>query len=180
MSAVIFLHGASSAGKTVLASAIRATAEDGFLFLSLDHFRDSGALRPGSYQDWPAARDRFFEGFHHSIGAFARAGNDLIIEHILDDPRWFAQLRAELDGHHLLFVGVHTPLTVLNNREATRGDRPIGSAARDFERIHQGLTYDIEVAGDAPADLNALKILAALNADGPADRTRSAFFGPEA
>lgn len=164
MSRVIFLHGASSAGKTTLAQAIRAAAEDGFMHLSLDHFRDSGAVDRTHYRDWPAQRPAFFEGYHRAVCGFAKAGNDLIIEHILDDPNWLPQLQRGLARQQVLFVGLHTPLDVLNHREVVRGDRAIGSAAQDFANVHRGLRYDLELDGTAAPDLNALKVLAAMQA----------------
>jgi len=39
-------------------------------------------------------------------------------------------LAALLAGHDVFFVGIDCPLELLVEREATRGDRPIGSAAR--------------------------------------------------
>ena len=41
---IILLNGASSSGKTVLARALRDRIENPFWHLSIDHFRDSGAL----------------------------------------------------------------------------------------------------------------------------------------
>ncbi|MGY9050207.1 hypothetical protein P775_25285 [Puniceibacterium antarcticum] len=80
MTLILFLHGASSSGKSTLTRAIRASAGRPFLHLSLDHFRDSGALDPKAYPDWAAARPAVFDGMHRAMAAFAEAGNDLIVD----------------------------------------------------------------------------------------------------
>ncbi|WP_405108692.1 chloramphenicol phosphotransferase CPT family protein [Phaeobacter sp. BS52] len=60
MALILFLHGASSSGKSTLATALREQASRPFLHLSIDHLRDSGAWRPADYPDWPTARPAFF------------------------------------------------------------------------------------------------------------------------
>jgi chloramphenicol 3-O phosphotransferase len=51
----------------------------------------------------------------------------------------------------VLFVGLHVSIDELNRREKARGDRPAGSAASDYDAIHRGLRYDLEI--DAESDL---------------------------
>lgn len=165
MSQVIFLHGASSSGKSTLARALQDRIEKPFWHISIDHLRDSGVLpsrrfRAGEFR-WSAHRDAFFSGFHHSLRAYADAGNDLILEHILDTPGWLDTLRELLAAHDVFFVGVHCPLDLLIAREAARGDRPLGSAQQDFERIHIGKVYDLEVQSTDGSEANVEKILAA-------------------
>lgn len=162
MATIVFLHGASSSGKSALAAAIRAQAERPFLHLSIDHLRDSGAWNPALYTDWASARPAFFAGFHQAVAGFAKAGNDLILEHILDTEGWHGDLQTLLNGQDLLFVGLHTPLAQLAARETRRCDRPEGSAAADFANVHQGLSYDLTLDGTRPAAENATRVLAAL------------------
>ncbi|MGL5114678.1 MAG: phosphotransferase-like protein [Beijerinckiaceae bacterium] len=59
----------------------------------------------------------------------------------------------------MYFVGIHCRLDVLITREATRGDRPIGSAQADFQTVHIGKAYDIEVRSEDELDYNVDKIL---------------------
>ena len=173
MSTVIFLHGASSSGKSTLAAAIRKASVQPFVHLSLDHFRDSGAVNSSDYPDWTAARPTVFEGLHRSFSAFADAGCDMIIEHILDTEGWHAQLQKLLAAHDVLFVGVMTPVSVLRERETGRQNRPVGSAEHDATRVHQGLIYDLELDGTQPPDANAKRVLKALQIG---TKTRSSFF----
>jgi chloramphenicol 3-O phosphotransferase len=158
MASVIFLHGASSSGKSTLARAVQAELPRPFWHLSIDHFRDSGAWPMDRFQTsdlaWSAHRTRYFQGFHATLAAVVGAGNDLIIEHILDTPGWLDTLRGLLSPHDVLFVGIHCDLALLDTRERARGDRQIGSARRDQGRIHQGLRYDLELNGANPVAQN--------------------------
>lgn len=165
MAQIIFLHGASSSGKSTLARALEARIEKPFWHISIDHLRDSGVLpmtrfRSGEFP-WREKRPAFFDGFHRSLKAYADAGNDLILEHILDTDHWLGELQALLAGHDILFVGIHCPLDLLIEREAARADRPLGSARQDFETIHVGKRYDIELDTRDGTDANVEKVLAA-------------------
>ena len=166
MARVIFLHGASSAGKSTLARALQQALPDPWWHVSIDKLRDAGVLPLARFAtgefDWTAARAPFFDGFHASLGAYAAAGNDLILEHILDTPGWLADLTRILAEHDVLFVALHCPLEVLEAREAARGDRPVGSAAQDFRTIHTGLTYDLELQSLDVVDVNVTRVIAAL------------------
>lgn len=148
---ILFLHGPSSSGKSTLARAIRAASEQPWMHLSIDHLRDSKATQRGHFA---AGRSRFFDGFHRALAGFADAGNDLIVEHILDTDGWQSQLSDLFRSHQVLFVGVHTDLATLQAREIDRGDRPHGSAEQDFFQVHRGRTYDLTVSGtDNPKEV---------------------------
>ena len=169
---IIFLHGASSSGKSTIARGLQAQLPLPFWHISIDHLRDSGVLPTQRFKsgqfDWKAARAPFFDGFHRSLAAYASAGNNLVLEHILDTAGWMDQLVALFAPFDVFFVGVHCPLDELIRREALRGDRPIGSAAKDFESIHQGQVYDFEVHSDRDVAENVEGIVAAW-LDRPAD-----------
>ena len=165
MAQVIFLHGASSSGKSTIAKALQARIEKPFWHISIDHLRDSGVLpmnrfRSGEFA-WADARQAFFDGFHASLAAYADAGNNLILEHILDTNGWLEILCNLLERHDVFFVAVHCPLAVLIEREKRRGDRPAGSAKRDFETIHVGKLYDLELDAGDGVDANVDRLLAA-------------------
>jgi chloramphenicol 3-O phosphotransferase len=163
MSHIIFLHGASSSGKSTVAKELQSRIEIPFWHISIDHLRDSGVLPTARFKsgefDWREARSAFFNGFHASLAAYANAGNNLIIEHILDKDNWLEELRSHLTGHDVYFVGVHCSLSVLKSREAARADRPVGSAQADFETIHIGKAYDLEIQSEDGIDYNTELIL---------------------
>ena len=163
MAHVIFLHGASSSGKSTLAKALQARIEEPFWHVSIDHLRDAGVLPTSRFKSgdfrWSDSRAAFFEGFHTSLKAYADAGNNLILEHILDNDDWLPTLRGLLAGHDVFFAAVHCPLPLLIERESARGDRPLGSAKRDFETIHVGKTYDITLQSTAETEANVDSLL---------------------
>ncbi|MEO3388383.1 zeta toxin family protein [Mesorhizobium sp. CAU 1741] len=169
MAQIIFLHGASSSGKSTIAGILQAVVEKPFWHVSIDHLRDSGVVpmnrfRRGDFR-WSEARNAFFEGFHASLSAYADAGNNLILEHILDDEEWLPMLISRFAKHDVFFVGVHCPLEILMEREAARGDRPLGSAKQDYETIHVGKIYDLELDSTEEPQTNTTKLLAAWRSD---------------
>ena len=174
---IILLNGASSSGKTVLARALQDRIENSFWHLSIDHFRDSGVLPMAriARRDfrWSDLRGRFFAGFHATLAACAEAGNDLIVEHILDDEGWCETLIELLKPFNVYFIGVHCSLEELTRREVARGDRLLGSAARDFHSVHIGRCYDIEVQSEAGVTVNIPKLL-----DGWRSGCRQSDFSP--
>ena len=91
----------------------------------------------------------------------ADAGNNLIVEHILDTPGWADVLRALFREHDILFVAVHCALPELAKREAQRADRRIGSAIQDQRSIHAGHVYDLDVDSEDGVDANVELILQA-------------------
>ncbi len=162
---IIFLHGASSAGKSTIAAALQNVIEEPFWRISIDHIRDAGILPTkridsGEFQWWDM-RGQFFAGYHGSLAAYADAGNNLILEHILDTQGWHADLRTLFDPFDLFFVGVHCSLPELIRRERARGDRPAGSAERDYRTIHRGLLYDLQINSEDPLEINVQTLMSA-------------------
>jgi chloramphenicol 3-O phosphotransferase len=165
---IIFLHGASSSGKSTLARALQASLDEPFWHVSIDHIRDAGVLpsariSSGDFK-WSSMRASFFNGFHGSLAAYAHAGNNLIVEHILDTEGWLDDLVVLLAPFDVFFVGLHCPVAELTRRETARGDRPIGSAEQDERTIHRGLRYDFEIQSELPAAENADRVLTAWKA----------------
>lgn len=169
MSHIIFLHGASSSGKSTIAQALQQKIGKPFWHISIDHLRDSGVLPLDRYRrgefDWSDDRSAVFDGFHRSLAAYAASGNNLILEHILDTPGWDKDLRDLLRPFDVLFVAVHSPVPELNARERLRGDRPVGSAQRDQSMIHAGRVYDIEIDSMDGIEANVQTILQAWRSD---------------
>jgi chloramphenicol 3-O phosphotransferase len=88
--------------------------------------------------------ERLMTGMRHAIAAMAEQGNNLIVDDVLlaDEAR---QYRALLSAHALRFVGLHASLEVLERRERERGDRLIGLARGQYERLHRNIAYDLEI-----------------------------------
>ena len=161
----ILLNGASSAGKSSLARALQRQLDEPFWHWSIDHLLAAGVLpgeriASGEFA-WPALRPAFFEGFHRSIPALAAAGNNLIVEHIVETQAWMQRLVELLAPFDVFFVGVRCPLPELERRERERGDRRPGSAREDDATTHALCDYDHEVETTAPADYLAAGLLRA-------------------
>lgn len=164
---VILVNGASSAGKSTLCRALQARVDAPFWHYSIDHFRTGvlpwARVKSGEFP-WPSLRPAFFDGFHRCLPALAGAGNNLIVEYIVETREWMSDLLRLLEPHDVFFVGVHTTLDELERRERTRGDRREGEARRDFETAHLHCTYDFEVDGTGDPDTNADAVLSAWRA----------------
>ncbi len=165
---IILLNGASSSGKSTLARELQHQLDEPFWHYSIDHLVAAKVLpssRPKSGQfSWSEMRPSFFEGFHRSIPAFAEAGNNLIVEHIVETSAWMTRLLHLLSGFDVFFVGIHCPLPELEHRERERGDRRIGEAKADYEITHSFCTYDIEVDSTSPLEQNIKHVISAWKA----------------
>lgn len=155
---VIFLNGATSSGKTTIAKLLQSKIGEPFWHISIDHLRESGVLplerfNSGEF-NWQENRENFFRGFHLSLRAYVEAGNNLIVEHIIETKEWKDFLVELFQDVDLFFIGIHCPLEELKRREAERGDRPPGGAWKDFEIIHMFNKYDLELDATLPPEQN--------------------------
>lgn len=165
MGKVILLNGASSSGKTSIATALQGAIDEPFLRYGFDHLRDSGALplerfRRGDFA-WAPLREPFFDGLHRSIRVFVDAGSNLIVDHIVETPAWMARLVELLAGVDVFFVGIHCSPEELDRREIARGDRRPGEARRDHAVVHTHALYDLELDSMRPPPENAALLMAA-------------------
>jgi chloramphenicol 3-O phosphotransferase len=149
---IILLNGVSSSGKSTVAKALQDSLDEPFLHVSSDQFVAAGMLSRrrddgGPFDWWRQVRPRFFAGFHRCLPALAHAGNDLIVEHIIEFRIWRDQLAVLLADLDVFVVGVHCSLDELDRRERSRGDRRIGEGRTHVEvdRIHTFGPYDFEV-----------------------------------
>jgi chloramphenicol 3-O phosphotransferase len=149
---IIFLTGASSSGKSTLAKAMQQALPEPFLHVSSDHLVASGVLPArrdpdGPFAWWQQMRPRFFDGFHRCLPALAAAGNDLIVEHIIEFRAWRESLASLLGGLDVFLVGVHCELAEIDRRERGRGDRRTGEGRSHVETdlIHTFGPYDFDV-----------------------------------
>jgi chloramphenicol 3-O phosphotransferase len=149
---IIILNGTSSAGKSTLAKALRERLDEPFCYYASDQLAEAG-FRPIKEEDKDTQarreRDRFFDGFHRSIAAFAQAGNHMIIEHIVEEASWAEDLARLLSPFDVFWVGVHAPVEELVRRERARGDRRAGEAVYHL-KTHGFVCYDLEIDTTCP------------------------------
>ncbi len=148
---IIFLNGTSSAGKTTIARALQDTLETAYMRASLDDFFNlypEKLLQPKNEEEaqvFMRLIPQVVSGFHRSIAAFASTGNNVIVDHVLEEEVWLKECVAAWEDYDVLFVGVKCPLDVAEQREKDRGDRSIGLARYQFERVHRHNLYDLEL-----------------------------------
>jgi chloramphenicol 3-O phosphotransferase len=59
-----------------------------------------------------------------------------------------------------LWVGVHCDAEVAAGREIARGDRVVGGAASQATKVHEGVTYDLEVDTTSTEALHCARTIA--------------------
>lgn len=148
---VVFLNGTSSSGKTTLAKALQERLPEPYMYVSLDNFFH---MYPEKYLN-PTNQDEAMilarlipavvSGFHKSIASLAQSGNHILVDHVLEENGWLNECVENWKGLEVLFVGVKCPLEIAEQRERERGNRNIGTARYQLERVHAHGLYDIEV-----------------------------------
>ncbi len=162
---IIFMNGPSSVGKSSIAKEIQKQANIPFFHLSSDQFIESKML-PEKYKEkfsWDDLRPKFFNGFHNCLPAIASAGNNIIVDHIVEYSEWLADLVFLLKDFDVFYVGLTCDLCELERREIQRGDRYIGESKEHLEVVHSFSQYDlfIDTTNSSPQE-SAAKILEGL------------------
>jgi chloramphenicol 3-O phosphotransferase len=148
---IILLNGISSSGKTRISEVLQQTLNEPYLGVSIDAFED---MLPARYEEagafaWEALFPKLLAGFHRSIAALASTGTNLIVDHVMVNREgWTSTLAdcvAVLEPFAVYFVGVRCSLEEAKRREQARGDRFLGTAERQFLRVHLHNLYDLEV-----------------------------------
>jgi chloramphenicol 3-O phosphotransferase len=141
---IVVLNGTSSCGKSSLARALQSLMADAaqpYLHLSIDSFWE---MLPRRYFEDVPALLTVETGYFRCIPVLA-AGNNLIVDTVLQTDQRKAEVAALLHAHRAFLIGVHCPLEVTERRERSRGDRPVGQARAQFDRVHAHGVYDAEV-----------------------------------
>ena len=146
---VIFLNGTSSSGKTTIARALQDKLTAPYMVVSVDdffHMYSEKHLNP-SNQDEAEIIDQLIpavvSGFHKTIAALVRSGNNVLVDHVLQEEGWLQECVEDWAGLDVIFVGIKCPLEIAEQREKERGDRNSGTARYQFERVHIHNFYDI-------------------------------------
>ncbi len=148
---IIFLNGTSSSGKSTIAKALQERLSEPYMHFAVDglfHLYPERILKPTSQEELMVLKQlipSIVSGLHRSAAALAEAGNNLIVDHVLEKEAWLKECVELWAGLDTLFVGVKCPLHILEQREAERGDRAPGLAKLQYERVHVHGVYDVEV-----------------------------------
>lgn len=152
---VLILNGTSSSGKTRLVRALQTRLAEPYLEAGIDKFI---WMLPGRYLERPLWDEvlglanqagplghQLMTGMHQTITTLARAGLNVIADHVLVEPAWLHECAARLSDLPAFFIGVRCPLAVLEQREQQRKDRTLGQARLQFDLVHAHGIYDLEV-----------------------------------
>lgn len=162
---IILIHGASSAGKSTLAFAVQKASPVPLLRFSFDLFLDGNILpmnriKNGEFS-WREIRPSILNGFYQCLPVLAKAGNNLILDHIIESEGELKQVVTLLKGIDVFFVGLHCSLPELERREKERGNRRQGEARTDFQTVHTYTTYDLELDSENELEKNVKSLLTA-------------------
>ena len=163
---IIFLNGVGSVGKTSIAKALQNMLEEPYLHIGNDHFFEMlpkkyqpGGIKAQEGVDFiteesekdPITRvhcgkvgKHLFASMKKAMLELAKAGFSLIIDEVvLTDG--FEEYKKLFKDFNFISVGVFAPLDVLEKRERSRKDRTSGLARWQYEIVHKGKKYDLEV-----------------------------------
>lgn len=152
---IIIINGASSSGKSSIVKALQEIIPEPFLDAGIDKFI---WMLPKRYLDRPLWDDvmglatqagqtgkRLMSGMHQAIAALARAGNNVIADHVLVEACWVQECAGLFSNLPAYLIGLRCPLSILEEREKSRSDRTLGQARAQFGLVHAHGFYDLEV-----------------------------------
>ncbi len=188
MPKIIYLNGPSSSGKTTIAKTLQESFSEPYLHLGIDKIIGfmpwkinnwEGGVAPLGFS-WEPAKDptghpiyqikagpyakkitRTLKDIAHLLAAH---GYNLIIDDVAFGAIEVEEWKSALKNYDVLYVGITTPLEVLEQREQSRGDRFLGSARGQYFKVHENVAYDLEIdTYSHTIEANVAKIQAALS-----------------
>lgn len=183
----IILNGSSCSGKSSLAAALQRLWPRPLQVTGIDTFLASQSKRffahdgrmvdgfswiPTTVDEQPAFKTvpgplglGMIRASHAYWAACADAGLDQVIDDVWLVPDQPAGLEDALAAANTIWVGVHCPLAIVEQRERERGDRPVGAARGHHALVHTFRKYDVNVdTAVATSRRCAAAIFAALDA----------------
>jgi chloramphenicol 3-O phosphotransferase len=174
---VIVLNGVGSVGKSAAARALQGITAEAFLHVAMDAFIDmlpDGMIGHADGLAFEALEDgdspsvavrsgpvleRAMRGMRGAVAAMAAAGNNLIVDEVMIGADKVRAYRALLAPFDVRFVGLFAPLAVLEARELARGDRVLGLARWQFDRVHRDVVYDLEIDASVASPLDIARMI---------------------
>lgn len=104
--------------------------------------------------------------YYATIKLFSEMGSNVIVDTVIDNDKRFNDYLDVLFDYPTLFVGVLCSKEELTRREQIRGDREIGLANSQYEKIYSFNEYDLEVNTEESSPTEcAAKILSFIKSD---------------
>ncbi len=91
---------------------------------------------------------KVISGMHRAIAAYAKAGNNIIVDYIQYEKEWYKDLEDELKDIPHKWVKMNISLELLEKREIARNTSPQGHARSHYYSVHDGINYDFEIDCD--------------------------------
>ncbi|MGG4345120.1 chloramphenicol phosphotransferase CPT family protein [Paenibacillus lautus] len=176
---IVLMNGTSSSGKTSISMELINQKEILFHHLSIDDFfYNYNDFIDNKFPDIEPTRevdnqvvgqilfDPIISVYYATIKLFSEMGLNVIVDTVIDNDKRFNDYLDVFFDHPTLFVGVLCSKEELIRREQIRGDREIGLANSQFNKVYCFNEYDLEVNTE---DLNptecAEKILSFIKSD---------------
>ncbi len=151
---IIFLNGTSSSGKSSIAKELLRILDEPYFHMPVDAFHAMRTRREVAPEDLPDLLRRTWMGFHRAVAGMAAAGNNVVVDHVLSEDWRLPDCLGLFSARDVVLVGVRCSMEELQRREQTRGDRPAGLAARQFQQVHAHELYDVECDTSAAGALD--------------------------
>lgn len=171
---LILLNGSSSSGKTSISRSLQELLPVGYLSFSVDdifswlptRWHNSGA----GFRFVPQANGelaivsgpeglRAMLAWRRMVRAALDSGARAIVDDVFTDPGQRDDWATVLHGRDVFVVGVRCDLTELQRRERDRGDRGVGQALWQHERVHAQGPYDLELDTTSTSSDHCAKVI---------------------
>ncbi|MGZ3775883.1 MAG: phosphotransferase-like protein [Pseudobdellovibrionaceae bacterium] len=163
---LIYLNGTSSSGKTSIALELQKLIQHPIIYFSIDTIlyslssEDLEAIMGKRPYRFPINWDSIFSGYFSCVAALVHSGNCVIADCPVHNQKLaliFDKLVNPIVDRKI--IKVDSPLSVIEQREKKRGDRAIGVAQRQFQGIHNFLTYDFQVKTNEVSPIEAAQAI---------------------
>ncbi|NKB69859.1 MAG: chloramphenicol phosphotransferase [Candidatus Latescibacteria bacterium] len=167
-SRLIMLNGTSSSGKTSLARALQEVLDEPYMIFSSDILEEH--IHARFTVEWEQLRlflPALLQGHFHCMRALVTTGNWVVADVVLEEEALVAEAVKALWDQEAFLLGVHCNAAELARREKERGDRSVGMAQGQLERVHAHGIYDFEVDTTAIPALDCARQIAEFLAADP-------------
>lgn len=152
---IVFLNGTSSSGKTSISTELLNQNEISFYHLSIDDFFNGlfhdyiDFINTKYAEDVQCPTHIIIEPlitlFYSTIKFMSVMGTNVIVDTVNDTDDRFNTFLGLLMDHPVLLVGVTCSKEELIRREKLRGDREIGLAISQYDKVYCLNEYDLEL-----------------------------------
>lgn len=156
-SKIILLNGVSSSGKTTVGKAIQHLSDDTYFLLGLD---TTFEMLPEKSKGDLKYVDIALSSLHKLIYNLAKDGANLIVDHLIVREEEIREIIALNKEFEIYFIKIYCDLQVINKREIERGNRKIGLAEIQREKIDKYADYDLTIdTTSVSPEINAQTII---------------------